>query len=88
MAIRMQPSRFLVDLCSLYFHPHSAQLALPVAPSALSALTIYLSLLADPSNHGTYSIRTHDLSQYMKLDASALRALNLTEAPGNAVCFS
>ncbi|PBK98891.1 DNA mismatch repair protein [Armillaria gallica] len=60
------------------------QLSLPVAPSALSALIAYLSLLADPTNHEAYSIRTHDLSQYMKLDASALRALNLTEAPGNA----
>ncbi|KAF7972811.1 hypothetical protein HWV62_17002 [Athelia sp. TMB] len=59
------------------------QLGLPVAPSALSALCSYLSLVADSSNHGAYSIRTHDLSQYMKLDASALRALNLTEAPGN-----
>lgn len=62
-----------------------AQLSLPVAPSALSALIAYLSLLADTTNHEAYSIRTHDLSQYMKLDASALRALNLTEAPGNAV---
>lgn len=61
-----------------------AQLALPVAPSALSALITYLSLLSDPSNHNAYSIRTHDLGQYMRLDASALRALNLTEAPGNA----
>ncbi|OCH84761.1 hypothetical protein OBBRIDRAFT_839474 [Obba rivulosa] len=59
------------------------QLSLPVAPSALSALISYLSLMSDPSNHGAYTIRTHDLSQFMKLDASALRALNLTEAPGN-----
>ncbi|KAK0457398.1 muts domain V-domain-containing protein [Desarmillaria tabescens] len=63
------------------------QLSLPVAPAALSALIAYLSLLADPTNHEAYTIRTHDLSQYMKLDASALRALNLTEAPGNAVSF-
>ncbi|KAF8962360.1 DNA mismatch repair protein [Flammula alnicola] len=56
------------------------QLNLPTAPSALSALILYLSLLNDPVNHGMYAIRTHDLSQYMKLDASALRALNLVES--------
>ncbi|KAG5353079.1 hypothetical protein C0989_010702 [Termitomyces sp. Mn162] len=60
------------------------ELSLPTAPAALSALISYLSLLSDPSNYGAYILRTHDLSQYMKLDASALRALNLTEAPGNA----
>ncbi|KAG6879842.1 hypothetical protein C0992_010800 [Termitomyces sp. T32_za158] len=60
------------------------ELSLPTAPAALSALISYLSLLSDPSNHGAYILRTHDLSQYMKLDASALRALNLTESPGNA----
>ncbi|KAJ7098387.1 DNA mismatch repair protein [Mycena epipterygia] len=60
------------------------QLTLPNAPSALAALINYLGLLADPANHNAYSLRTHDLDQYMKLDASALRALNLVEAPGNA----
>ncbi|KAJ4478183.1 muts domain V-domain-containing protein [Lentinula aciculospora] len=60
------------------------QLALATAPSALSALIAYLSLLSDSSNHNAFSIRTYDLGQYMRLDASALRALNLTEAPGNA----
>ena len=66
-------------------HDIPAQLQLPTAPAALSALVSYLSLLSDPSNHGAWSIRTHDLSQYMRLDASALRALNLTEAQGNVV---
>jgi DNA mismatch repair protein MSH2 len=56
-----------------------AQLALPVAPSALSCLVSYLSLLSDPTNQGAFTIRTHDLSQYMRLDASALRALNLID---------
>ncbi|KAJ3856348.1 muts domain V-domain-containing protein [Lentinula lateritia] len=60
-----------------------SQLALPTAPSALSALITYLSLLSDPSNYNAFAIRTHELGQYMRLDASALRALNLTEAPGN-----
>ncbi|KAJ7089358.1 muts domain V-domain-containing protein [Mycena belliarum] len=60
------------------------QLSLPTAPAALAALITYLGLLGDPSNHNAYSLKTHDLDQYMKLDASALRALNLVEAPGNA----
>ncbi|KAF9788606.1 DNA mismatch repair protein [Thelephora terrestris] len=55
------------------------QLSLPIAPAALSCLVSYLSLFSDPSNHGAYAIRTHDLSQYMRLDASALRALNLVD---------
>lgn len=32
-----------------------------------------------------YTIRTHDLSQYMKLDASALKALNLVGSAGKIV---
>ena len=57
----------------------TAQLALPTAPSALSALLLYLSLLADESNYGEFTIKTHDLTQFMKLDASALRAFNLMD---------
>ena len=44
--------------------------------SATSALISYLSLMAEDTNFGAYSLRHHDLSQFMKLDASALRALN------------
>lgn len=47
------------------------------ASSAVSALLTYLSLLSDPSNHNAYTLKTHDLSRFMKLDASALRALGL-----------
>ncbi|OAX37509.1 DNA mismatch repair protein, partial [Rhizopogon vinicolor AM-OR11-026] len=60
------------------------ELSLLSAPSALSALISYLSLLSDPSNHGAYKLRSHDLARYMRLDASALRALNLIDAPGSA----
>jgi DNA mismatch repair protein MSH2 len=63
----------------------AAQLGLPTAPSALSALLSYLSLHNDPTNYGCYTIRTHDLSQFMRLDASALRALNLVEGPSRIV---
>ena len=49
---------------------------------AAAALIAYLSLMSDPSNHGQYTLRRHDLGQYMRLDGSALRALSLMPAPG------
>lgn len=57
------------------------------APGALSALVIYLSLLSDPANHGAYRLKTHDLAQYMRLDASSVRALALVDNEGG-VCLN
>jgi len=45
--------------------------------AATSALISYLSLLSTPDSDGQYTLVQHDLSRYMRLDASALRALNL-----------
>ncbi|PWZ03787.1 putative DNA mismatch repair protein MSH2 [Testicularia cyperi] len=58
------------------------ELDLKVAMGSVAALIAYLSLLMDESNFGQFSIRTHDLSQYLRLDSSALRALNLFPEPG------
>ncbi|KAF9508136.1 hypothetical protein BS47DRAFT_1398014 [Hydnum rufescens UP504] len=53
------------------------ELDLKIAMAATSALISYLSLTSDNSNFGQYTLLQHDLSQFMRLDASALRALNL-----------
>lgn len=48
-----------------------------VAMSSAAALLSYLGLLSDESNFGRYTLKTHDLSEYLRLDHAALRALNL-----------
>ncbi|KAJ3032339.1 MutS-like protein [Rhizophlyctis rosea] len=54
---------------------------LKVAMSSLACLIKYLALLGDSSNFGQYSIARFDLGHYMKLDASAVKALNLMPGP-------
>lgn len=49
---------------------------------AMQALLNYLSLTNDDKNFGQFSIRGHDLSQYMRLDHSALRALSVFPEAG------
>ncbi|KAG0000086.1 MutS-like protein [Entomortierella chlamydospora] len=51
------------------------------AMAASACVIKYLGLLTDETNFGQYALRNHDLSQYMKLDASAVRALNLMPGP-------
>lgn len=57
------------------------QTDLKLAMGSASTLIKYLGLLSDSSNFGQYQLYQHDLSQYMKLDASALKALNLMPGP-------
>ncbi|KAI9697896.1 MAG: MutS-like protein [Bogoriella megaspora] len=57
------------------------QTDLKLAMGAASSLIKYLGAMSDPSNFGQYQLYQHDLSQYMKLDSSALKALNLMPGP-------
>ncbi|KAK2873725.1 MutS-like protein [Arthroderma sp. PD_2] len=57
------------------------QTDLKLAMGSAAALIGYLNAMSDPSNFGQYQLYKHDLAQYMKLDASALRALNLMPGP-------
>jgi len=50
---------------------------------ASAALIKYLGLMSDASNFGQYTLYQHNLSAYMRLDASALRALNLMPGPND-----
>ncbi|MCJ1335013.1 MutS-like protein [Bachmanniomyces sp. S44760] len=57
------------------------QANMKLAMGSAASLIKYLNVLSDPSNFGQYQLYQHDLSQYMKLDASALKALNLMPGP-------
>ncbi|KAI7869915.1 DNA mismatch repair protein-like protein msh-2 [Spinellus fusiger] len=48
-----------------------------IAMAGCACLISYLSLLNDESNFNCFRLRRHDLSHYMRLDGSALNALNL-----------
>ena len=57
------------------------QTDLKLAMGSAAALIKYLGVLHDPSNFSQFRLYQHDLSQYMKLDAAALKALNLMPGP-------
>ena len=72
--IEQDLTRLLKDEPSANLLP---QTDLKLAMGSAAALIKYIGALTDPSNFGQYKLYQHDLSQYMKLDASALKALNL-----------
>ncbi|KAL5002262.1 muts domain V-domain-containing protein [Aspergillus recurvatus] len=57
------------------------QTELKLAMGSAAALIRYLGVMSDATNFGQYQLYQHDLAQYMKLDAAALRALNLMPGP-------
>ncbi|EEP75320.1 predicted protein [Uncinocarpus reesii 1704] len=73
------------DLARLLKNEHATgtlpQTDLKLAMGSAAALIKYLGAMSDPSNFGQYQLYQHDLSQYMKLDSAALRALNLMPGP-------
>lgn len=60
-----------------YLFLNVAEFELKQAMEASACLIKYLSLLSDENNFKQFKLTHHDLSQYMRLDASALSALNL-----------
>lgn len=61
------------------------QTDLKLAMGSAAALIKYLGVMHDSSNFGQYQLYQHDLTQFMKLDASALKALNLMPGPRDGV---
>ncbi|EIW69972.1 hypothetical protein TREMEDRAFT_30126 [Tremella mesenterica DSM 1558] len=54
---------------------------LKLAMSSLAALLVYTNLVTSPQYEHQFRLYRHDLTQYMKLDASAVKALSLMPNP-------
>ena len=72
--IEQDLARLLKDERSTNLLP---QTDLKLAMGSAAALIKYLGVLHDSTNFGQFRLYQHDLSQFMKLDAAALKALNL-----------
>lgn len=54
------------------------------AAGAVAALLSHTELLADDSNYGKFVVEPYSLDTFMRLDAAALRALNVLESKADA----
>ena len=54
------------------------------ACSAIAGLLRYMELLADTQNYRKWNIAVHDNQQYMRLDAAAMKALNVQRLKSDA----
>lgn len=57
------------------------ELAQETSLGAANAALKFLGVMSQSVNFGQYSLERHDLNQYMRLDSSALRALNVMPSP-------
>ncbi|KAJ1674747.1 MSH2 protein, partial [Spiromyces aspiralis] len=62
-----------------------AEFELKEGMASTAALIEYLSLLSDEGNFGNYTLFQYRLSQFMKLDAAAVAALNLAPSSNDAI---
>ncbi|KAG6245902.1 MutS-like protein [Claviceps purpurea] len=76
--IEQDLARLLKDDKSINLLPQSE---LKLAMGSAASLIKYLGAMQDPSNFGQYQLYQHDLAQFMRLDAAALKALNLIPGP-------
>jgi DNA mismatch repair protein MSH2 len=67
----------LATLLGKHFVDAHAELELKTAMGATAALLAGLELLASDENLGSFRLSRYDLSQFVRLDASAVQALNL-----------
>ncbi|KAI0226600.1 MSH2 protein [Massospora cicadina] len=58
------------------------EFGLKLAMGAAAGVIKYLRLMEDDVNLNRFTLVKHDLTQYMRLDGSAVRALSLTNEPG------
>lgn len=78
-SVRQDLSKLLKDSVSV-----PPEMDLPAASSAMAALLSYTEILADDSGYGRYDFVSYGLESYMRLDASALRALNVLAGKNDA----
>lgn len=78
--IEQDLNKLLTEESHMIFATPEVQ-AKTLALGSIAALIYYLNLLNDESGYGAYELKSYILDKYMKLDLSAVKALNLFPSP-------